>query len=227
VRQSLVFDADDTLWENNVLYEQAIADYLDWLAHPTMDRNRLRAVLDEVESVNANTHGYGSAVFVRSLTDCFAKVNERDASPEEVAAIAELTAPVVRQHIELIPKVAETLLELSGRHDLFVLTKGSTEEQEHKVERSGLAGHFRSVHVVAEKNIDTYRRLTEDLSLDPSRTWMIGNSPKSDILPARAAGWGAVFIPHPSTWVLEQAELDPSDQGVLHLTALPELLTHF
>ena len=83
-----------------------------------------------------------------------------------------------------------------------------------------------SVHIVPEKNVDTYLGLARELSLDPTATWMIGNSPRSDIIPARRAGWHAVFIPNAHTWALEQGDLDPDD-GILELRAFTELLDHF
>jgi putative hydrolase of the HAD superfamily len=227
VRQTLVFDADDTLWENNVLFERVIDAYLDWLAHPTLDRAATRAVLDEVERANVGVHGYGSASFLRSLHDCFERLSERPASAAEASEIEELAASLVFHEVELVPGVAATLTELGSRHELLLLTKGEQAEQQRKIDASGLAHHFRSLHIVAEKREPTYRELVAEQGLEPSASWMIGNSPASDILPARAAGLGAVFIPNPHTWVLEEGELDPTDDRVLHLKSFPELVEHF
>lgn len=226
-RQTLVFDADDTLWENNVLFERVIDAYLDWLAHPTLDRAALRAVLDDVERANVVVHGYGSASFLRSLGDCFHRLNERPATEREARRITELAAALVEHRVELVPGVAETLTELGTRHDLLLLTKGDRDEQQRKVDASGLARHFRSVHVVAEKRAPAYRDLVVEQGLPRESTWMIGNSPRSDILPARQAGLGAVFIPNAHTWELEQDVIDPADDGVLHLRHFAELLEHF
>jgi putative hydrolase of the HAD superfamily len=226
-RQTLVFDADDTLWENNVLFERVIDAYLDWLAHPTLDRAATRAVLDEVERANVVVHGYGSASFLRSLGDCFERLNERPATAAEAREIDELAAALVHHEVELVPGVAETLAELGTRHGLLLLTKGDPVEQQRKIDASNLAHHFRSLHIVAEKRAATYRELVAEQGLAPSSTWMIGNSPRSDIVPARAVGLGAVFIPNPHTWVLEEDVLDPDDDGMLHLQRFPELVEHF
>jgi putative hydrolase of the HAD superfamily len=83
------------------------------------------------------------------------------------------------------------------------------------------------VHIVAEKDVATYRELTRHHGLDPANSWMIGNSPKSDVAPARAAGLRAVYIPNVNTWALERAELDPDDDGILELQTITELLEHF
>jgi putative hydrolase of the HAD superfamily len=223
----LIFDADDTLWENNVLFERVIDAYLDWLAHPTLDRAATRAVLDEVERANVVVHGYGTASFLRSLHDCFERLGERPATAAEAREIQELAAALAFDEVELVPGVAETLADLGTRHDLLLLTKGELAEQQRKIDASNLAHYFASTHIVGEKQAETYRSLVAELDLVQDTTWMIGNSPRSDILPARAAGLNAVFIPNPHTWVLEHDELDPTDQGVLHLNHFRELTEHF
>ncbi|MEU6641670.1 HAD family hydrolase [Saccharomonospora sp. NPDC046836] len=226
-KQVLIFDADDTLWENNILFERVIDDFLDWLTHPTLDRDQLRAILDDIERANTAAHGYGSKVFLRSLGDCVARLRERPATSAELRRIEELAVALVEGSVDLIPGVADTLTTLGERHELLLLTKGDTEEQQRKLTASQLERHFAGVHIVGEKNVDTYQALSGEYGFVPERTWMIGNSPKSDILPARRAGLGAVFIPNENTWVLEHSELDSSDTGVLRLTAFPELLQHF
>ena len=226
-RQTLVFDADDTLWENNVLFERVVHDYLEWLAHPTLDRAALREVLDDVERATIAVHGYGSASFLHSLHVCFERFTERPATEAERAEITGLAAALVDHEVELMPGVAEALAELATRHDLLLLTKGQQAEQQRKIDASGLAGHFRSTHIVAEKVPATYRALVAEQELAADATWMIGNSPRSDILAARAAGLRAVFIPHTYTWTLEEQAIDPDDRGVLQLKRFPELLEHF
>ncbi|WP_433358947.1 HAD family hydrolase [Streptosporangium sp. CA-115845] len=226
-RQVLIFDADDTLWENNVLFERVVEDFLDWLAHPTLARTRIRAVLDDIQAANAVTHGYGSTMFLRSLGECFERLRERPATAQERRHIDELALTLLQRRVELVPGVAETLTALGERHELLLLTKGALDEQRRKLEASQLAHHFRDVHIVAEKDVTTYRWLTREHALAPATTWMIGNSPKSDILPARQAGMNAVFIPNDHTWALEQSELDPGDERVLHLSRFPDLLDHF
>ncbi|MGW1988836.1 HAD family hydrolase [Embleya sp. NPDC001921] len=226
-RQVLIFDADDTLWENNVLFERVIEDWLDWLDHPTLDRTEIRSILNDIEAANAITHGYGSKMFLRSLGEALERLHARPATAAELRHIEQLAVALVENRVELVPGVAETLTTLGARHDLMLLTKGDTEEQQRKIDASALAHHFSSVHIVPEKGVDAYLDLTRTHGLAPETTWMIGNSPKSDILPARGAGLGAVFIPNAHTWVLEQSELDPNDSRVLTLTAFPQLLEHF
>ena len=225
--QILVFDADDTLWENNVLFERVIDDFLSWLRHPTLDRLQLRAVLDDIQAANAVAHGYGSRMLLRSLADCVRSLRGKPVTAGELAEIEELAAVLVDHRVELIPDVAETLAALGARHTLLMLTKGDPDEQRRKIDASRLAHHFQAIDIVQEKDSRTYRGFLEAHALVPDSSWMIGNSPKSDILPARQAGMNAVFIPNDHTWVLEHSELDPADGGVLHLRAFRELLDHF
>ncbi|MEU9123774.1 HAD family hydrolase [Streptomyces sp. NPDC048506] len=223
----LIFDADDTLWENNVIFERVIDEFLDWMAGPGLDRAGVREVLDGIEAANAVTLGYGSRVFLHSLRECVERLRGRAVTAGEAARISGWAAAFEGDGVELIAGVAQTLAELARRHALVLLTKGDVAEQERKVAASGLAGNFRGVHIVAEKNVATYEELVRAYDVVPSSAWMIGNSPKSDILPARSAGLNAVFIPHDHTWVLEHAEVDPKDAGVLRLSAFGELLKHF
>lgn len=128
---------------------------------------------------------------------------------------------------ELLPGVEETLAHLSGRHDLLLFTKGDPDEQKMKVERSGLSRFFGHVGIVREKNESAYRTLARERAFHVGRTWMIGNSPKSDINPALAAGLSAVFVPHPNTWRLEHEEVPDSHPRLLIVERISDLLQHF
>lgn len=225
--QTLIFDADDTLWENNVHFKRVVDDYVAWVAHPTLDGAQVRAVLNDIEAANIGTHGYGTTAFLHNLAECLERLRERPTSPAEEQEIRQLAAALIEHRLELMPGVADVLAELGRRHELLLLTKGALEEQQRKIDASGLVGHFASVHIVAEKDEQTYRRLTERLGHRTATTWMIGNSPRSDILAARAADLNAVFIPHRHTWELEEAAVDHADPRVLVLGSFPELLQYF
>jgi putative hydrolase of the HAD superfamily len=228
-QQHLIFDADDTLWENNIHFERAIEDFLDFLAHSTMTRQEVRAVLDEIELANFRVHGYGSAAFTRNLQLCYERLAERDIGEDDLATVMAFGERILVQPMELIDGVEETLGRLVGRHDLTLLTKGHPEEQQLKIDRSGLNDYFRHAEVVPEKEPATYAALVKRLDLNPARTWMIGNSPKSDINAALAAGLNAVFIPHHATWRLEEQEISGGDGPgqLLVLDRFRDLEKHF
>ena len=226
-RQHLIIDADDTLWENNVYFERAIDEFLDFLDHSTLTRKEARAALDEIERANAAIHGYGARAFARSLRECYERLAEKELDEEEIRGVMRFGERILEQEIELLPGVEETLRVLVNRHDLIVFTKGHHEEQRLKIDRSGIDHYFRYHGIVPEKNEAAYRELVTQLGLDPARTWMVGNSPKSDINPALAAGLGAVFIPHEQTWSLEFAEVDHTGERLFVLERFEQLLAHF
>lgn len=225
--QHLIIDADDTLWQNNVYFERAIEDFLDFLDHSTLTREQARAAFDEVERANVNVHGYGARAFSRSLRDFYARLAERDLDENEIRDVMRFGERILEQEIELLPGVSETLDALYRRHDLVIFTKGHHEEQRLKIERSGIGYYFRHHAIVAEKDEVAYPELVKQLGFDPARTWMIGNSPKSDINPALAAGLGAVFIPHEMTWRLELTDLNHAGERYLALERFSQLLDYF
>lgn len=229
MRQHLIFDADDTLWENNIHFERAIEDFLDFLAHSTMTREQVRDVLDEIELANFRVHGYGSAAFSRNLRQCYEHLAERHIAADDLRTVMAFGERILAQPMEIIDGVEETLAFLAERHDLTLMTKGHYEEQQLKIDRSGLNSYFRHAEVVPEKDPAAYRTLVMKLELDPARTWMIGNSPKSDINASLAAGLNAVFIPHHATWRLEAQELNGNagPGQLLVLERIRDLSRHF
>jgi putative hydrolase of the HAD superfamily len=226
-RQHLVIDADDTLWENNIYFERAFEDFCNFLAHSSMSPADVREVLDEIETVNNKVHGYGAANFARNLTQCYHKLVERDVCGEDLSRIMSFTEQILHHPIELIPGVEETLEYLSLRHDLTLFTKGNAEEQKLKLDHSGLAIYFGHTAIVKEKDAASYRRLIGERRLAPERTWMIGNSPKSDINPALEAGIKAVFVPHEHTWRLEHEKVREDNGRLLKLRRFSELREYF
>ena len=226
-RQHLIIDADDTLWENNIYFERAFDKFCDFLAHSSMLPAEVRAVLDEIETVNNKIHGYGTANFARNLTECYHKLVERDVRQEDLPIIMSFTEQILHHPIELIPGVEETLEYLSLRHDLTLFTKGNPEEQKLKLDRSGLAIYFGHTAIVKEKDTASYAALIRERQLIRERSWMIGNSPKSDINPALEAGINAVFVPHEHTWRLEHEEVREGSGLLLRLERFPDLRDHF
>ncbi len=224
MRYHLLIDADDTLWENNIYFEQAIHTFITFLNHSTLTPEEVRAVLDEVERLM----GYGSANFTRSLVETYRRLAEKDIQDEDIQQIRQFGEHIRTHPLQLLSGVQETLNYLSPRHDLILLTKGDLEEQQLKVERSGIEQCFKHVVIIQEKDVTTYHRVTGKLHIDPKQTWMIGNSPRSDINPALAAGLNAVYIPHPHTWRLEHEEVQNTGEGqLLTLPTFTELRAYF
>jgi len=227
--QALLIDADDTLWENNVYFERAIAAFIGYLNHHTYTPAEVRKALNVVEHETILAHGYGLSSFTRSLVTCFERLSPAPMTAEKHQRIVSFAQAIAEQEIELLPGVADTLSELASRHRLILMTKGNHAEQADKLSRSGLAPHFAAVEIVPEKDPPTYRKVIDRHELKPHTSWMIGNSPKSDINPALAAGLHAVFLFHKDTWVLEHATVDPAPTGqrLLELDSFASLSTFF
>ncbi len=227
--QTLLIDADDTLWENNIYFERAIASFFSWLNHPTHTTAELRERLNACERATIAAHGYGLTSFRRSLTDCYEQLAAAPISAEDRDRIHSFTESIAAHPIDFLPGVAESLPILASRHRLLLVTKGNHEEQTAKLDRSGLAEYFSGVEVLPEKHEAAYRALAVHHRCDAATTWMIGNSPRSDINPALAAGLHAVFLPHAHTWALEHETLDPTPSGqtLLELPTFAHLIHHF
>jgi len=227
--QHLLFDADDTLWENNIYFERAISAFISYLDHRVHTGEEVREHLNLCERATIAAHGYGLKSFHRSLVDCFEQLSEGPITPEKHARIVSFADSIAEQEIEVLSGVRETLLELQQRHCLILVTKGNADEQKDKLERSGLAPLFSAIEVLPEKHESAYRLLASHHGCEAQSTWMIGNSPKSDVNPALAAGLNAVFIPHNFTWVLEHEIIDapPSGQRLLELSTFADLTQHF
>lgn len=214
-RQHLIIDADDTLWENNIYFEQAFEDFVAYLDHSTFTPEEIRQVLDEIELVNMKVHGYGSLNFGRNLRQCYRRLAEREVREEDLRTVMSFAERIIEAPMEVIDGVPETLEYLSMRHDLTLFTKGHPEEQKLKIDRSGLGIYFGHTAIVKEKDAAAYRQLARERGMCPERAWMIGNSPRSDINPALEAGLNAVYVPHPRTWVLEHEEIRATGNGRL------------
>lgn len=227
MRQHLIIDADDTLWENNIYFEQAFEAFICFLDHSNHSAEEVRDILDEIELANIQIHGYGAKNFARNLCQCYERLVERAVNPGDLDYILSLAAQIMEQPIETIEGVPETLEYLASRHDLTLFTKGHPEEQKLKIDRSELGVWFGHTAIVREKDAGAYSSLVQERRLDPSRTWMIGNSPKSDVNPALEAGLNAVYVPHARTWHLEKTHLAEGPGRLIRVERFAELRAHF
>jgi len=227
--QTLLIDADDTLWENNIYFERAIANFISFLNHHEYSPQQVREVLNDVERECIISHGYGLHSFSHALVQTFERLAVEPLTPALHETIHGFAHTIADHPVELLPEVPETLDYLSQRHHILMLTKGAIAEQTGKVERSGLKEYFAAVEIVAEKNVSTYDAVVEKYGLDKDSTWMVGNSPRSDINPALAAGLNAVFVPHGDTWILEHDEIQEAQppSRLLVVKTFSALREHF
>jgi putative hydrolase of the HAD superfamily len=227
MRQHLIIDADDTLWENNIYFEHAFDEFVEYLDHSRLNATQIREVLDEIELVNAKIHGYGSLNFGNNLRQCYQHLAERQVREDDLRTVLSFAERILERPMEVIGGVPETLEYLASRHELTLFTKGHPEEQRLKIDRSGLGMYFGHTAIVKEKDVAAYRTLVSERGMDSTRTWMAGNSAKSDINPALEAGLNAVFIPHSHTWTLEHQQIQPGRGRLLILEHFSDLCSHF
>ena len=229
MRQTLLIDADDTLWENNVYFERAIAEFISFLNHRERSPAEVREILNDVERECIISHGYGLHSFTHALVKTFERLSVEPITPALHETIHGFARTIAEQPVQVLPRVPETLHYLQARHELILVTKGDLKEQSGKVHRSGLKEYFSAVEIVPEKHVDEYRAIVSKHDLVSRQTWMVGNSPKSDINPALGAGLNAVFVPHDDTWVLEHEEVaQPRPPSrLLIVKGFSELTNHF
>jgi len=226
-RHTLLVDADDTLWENNIFFEKTIQDFITSLEHLGYTPEYIRHILNETERRNIRQHGYGVRSFARSLEDTYLKLAGNAARREIVKEIEKMARELGNTPPHILDGVPETLAYLAKHHRLILLTKGEPAEQAAKVERSGLQPYFDAIEIVLEKDSATYLRMIEQFRIVKSHGWMVGNSPRSDINPALQSGLNAVFIPHVATWELEKSELESGTGKLLVISTFRELRSHF
>jgi putative hydrolase of the HAD superfamily len=225
---TLFIDADDTLWENNIFFDAIVSRFVAMVGRHGCPPEHARARLLDLERARTKEFGYGVLNFQASLELACAQLLEGRDWQDERGALRELCTGLRRRAVLHLADVEATLTVLASRHRVVLFTKGDLDDQLGKVARSGLRGRLHQVDVVVEKDADTYRDALRRHGTTPERSWMIGNSPKSDILPAIEAGLGAVFIPHAATWTLELVDLPPSFPGrYLQLERFSQLLDVF
>jgi putative hydrolase of the HAD superfamily len=226
-RQHLIFDADDTLWENNIYFEQAFDEFCAYLNHSSLTPDEIRGILDEIERESNKIHGYGAVNFGRNLSQCYLHLAERAVEEHDLRRVSAFAHQILLQEIELMEGVAQTLPFLAEKHELTMFTKGEPAEQNRKIDLSGLRPLFAHCEIVKEKNREAYAQLARVRGFDLERTWMIGNSPRSDINPALAAGMRAVFVPHERTWTLEREEIREAGERLVVVKRFNDLIELF
>jgi putative hydrolase of the HAD superfamily len=228
-RITLILDADDTLWENNVFYERATDAFVNRIAEEGFSPAEVRETFIRVEQERVPQVGYAPDEFIRSMIIAYHRLCQQHGCsprPEVETQVAAIGRRVMDYPIALLEGVAEALPVLHRRCRLILLTKGDPRVQQGKIDRSGLAHYFEAVYIVPEKGPEVLQTLMNHHGLDPRRTWMVGNSPRSDVNPALAAGIGAIYIPYAMPWSFEEMPIsDP--QQVITLQRFSQLLDLF
>lgn len=206
---AIAFDGDDTLWHNERIFTVTQERFAALLGPYSADDPMRR--LHETEMRNLQFFGYGIKAFTLSMIETALELSDGEIPGRDIGTIIQLSREMLQHPTELLPGVRETIESLGQRYRLMIITKGDLFDQESKIARSGLADLFEHVEVVSEKDEATYRRVLARHGVAPEEWLMVGNSVRSDILPAVAIGGRAVHVPYFTTWAHEEAEL--GDEG--------------
>ncbi len=220
------FDADDTLWQNQQFYDFTEIEFAKLLADHG-DHAHISERLLEVERRNLQYYGFGIKGFTLSMIDTALEVTNGTVSPKTIADIMALGREMTVHPVETLPHVHDTLEALAGDYRLVLITKGDLFDQERKLAASGLGDFFNAVEIVSDKKPHTYERIFERHGNGAGRAMMIGNSMKSDVIPALEAGSWGVFVPHERSWAMEHANAPDNHARfceVEHLGAVPSLV---
>jgi putative hydrolase of the HAD superfamily len=199
------FDADDTLWQNEQYYKLTEGHFRSLLADYAEGEHVSDRLL-EAEKRNLAHYGFGIKGFTLSMIETALEVTEGRAPSSVISEILAIGRDLLSHPVECLPHARDALEALSGKYFLVLITKGDLFDQERKLAQSGLGDYFDAIEIVSDKTATTYRRIFGKHGEGPERAMMIGNSLKSDVVPAIATGAWGVFVPHELTWVLERVE---------------------
>lgn len=220
------FDADDTLWQNEQFFRLTEERFVELLSDHA-ERRDLSTHLLEAEKRNLRLYGFGIKGFILSMIETAIDVTAGKVATGTIARIMEIGREMLQHPIETLPHVEETLERLASDYRLILITKGDLFDQERKLAQSGLGDYFDGIEIVSDKTMQTYARVFDHYGEGPEMSMMVGNSMKSDVIPAlRAGSWG-VFVPHELTWAVEHEEApvnEPRFRKLVHLGQLEPLL---
>ncbi|WP_172299560.1 HAD family hydrolase [Pseudoruegeria sp. HB172150] len=199
------FDADDTLWHNEQFFKMTQQRFSELLAD-FADAEHLDAKLLAAERRNVGHYGFGIKGFVLSMIETAIEVTDEKVPARVISEIIAAGQEMLRHPIELLPHAKEAVEAASDRFRVLLITKGDLIDQERKLAQSGLGELFDGVEIVSNKTPDVYARIFAEHGDGPARAMMVGNSMKSDVVPAIKAGAWGVFVPHDLAWALEHEE---------------------
>jgi putative hydrolase of the HAD superfamily len=206
------FDADDTLWHNENIFERVHEQYFELLARHH-DAATVKRALDATERRNLDLYGYGIKGYMLSSIETAIELTRGALSADEVREILALGRQMLDHPVELLAGAVEALSALAPAYRLLLITKGDLRDQERKLAKSGIAALFHGVDIVSEKNAPAYERILRRHGVEPADFLMVGNSIKSDILPVLELGGAAVHVPYQITWSHEEAAMPRAAPG--------------
>lgn len=219
----IAFDADDTLWQNEINYRKAEREFARAMLPFCKNEEDAVAYLMKVEGRNIPLLGYGSKTFIIALAESAMELSDYKADCHLIKKVMDIGKKTVSPEMELYPHVEQVLQHLGRDHALVLATKGDLRDQQTKIEKSNLARYFSHIEIMSEKHEENYRELLRKLGIAPSQFVMVGNSFKSDIIPVLNIGASAVYIPSEIIWEHEKTE-EFEAPNLIRLKSIKELI---
>jgi putative hydrolase of the HAD superfamily len=231
--QILLFDLDDTLIHCNKYFAQAIEQFAallrEWLAPFSVDTAMIKQKQLETDMALVLAEGFQPHHFPQSFVETyefFCRYTGRPIHKTEKHMVWELAQSVFAQEAEPYPNMEETLSALQKQgHLLFLYTGGNPAVQQSKIRQMNLQRYFADRVVIARyKDTEMLESIIRRHRLPRERTWMIGNSIRTDILPALENRLHAIHIPAQSEWEFNIVDVDVKPQGAFFtLSSLQEI----
>ncbi|MHB8134844.1 MAG: HAD family hydrolase [Anaerolineaceae bacterium] len=200
----IAFDADDTLWENEIYYQNAQKKMQEILVGYCSPETTNETLL-QTETRNIPYFGYGIKSFGLSMIETAVQLSNGEISAREIQIILESLKEMISTPVKLLPGVIKTIKILSKDYHLMVITKGDLLDQERKFKNSQLSPFVEVFEVVNAKEKSTYQGILDRWHILPKQFVMAGNSLRSDVLPVAAIGGIGVLISHYLTWDHEKS----------------------
>lgn len=217
------FDADDTLWINEPYFQETENKFVE-LLKPHIAESAIKKELFETEMKNLDIYGYGIKSFILSMVETALQLSQNAIKTDEIEQIIEYGKEMLQHPVYLLPGVEDVLKYLHPRYRLILVTKGDLLDQERKLKKSGLAGYFHHIEIMSDKTEENYLKLLKHLDIKATEFAMIGNSMKSDVLPVFNTGATAFFVPYSATWEHEEVENHISDERIVNIQNITEVM---
>jgi len=221
----VAFDADDTLWVNEPLFQKAEKEFYSLLSN-FLPQNIVSKRLLEVEIQNISKYGYGVKSFILSMIETAIEISDRSIEAIQIEKIINLGKEILNQPVEIIEDVPKVLESLYDRYTLILATKGDLIDQESKLKKSGLSNYFHHIEIMSEKDEAAYNKIIRQLDVNAENFLMIGNSLKSDIIPILNIGGHGFHVPYHTTWELEKVDAKIENDNFKQLNCISEVLNH-
>jgi putative hydrolase of the HAD superfamily len=221
----LIFDADNTLWDLESLYDQARVEFCKYVAEQIAEPTSkiTTEILDRSQRHRdiqlKRTHGYSASRFARSFEDT-ATFFFPFADPEQIIRVRNIALNVFETVAKPVDGLKEVIESLEGHYRLAVITAGERWVQERRLTEFHFREKFSQILVVERKTAAILNDFCAQIAANKEKSWMIGDSIVSDIQPAIEAGLNAIHV-NTANW---EAEAGTKPKGITSVESLGEIV---